>query len=514
MKKCPECKSFINDDLKVCNMCGYPEMEKENTILTKVCPDCQCVVEESADVCDKCGYPFEEERLKKELADKVAAAEEEARLAEAKAREIEKKIQEAQQKKLLAEKKRQNELKRKLLQEAAEKKIADAKAIAQQAEQRAIEAAQCLQKEEDEENEQREVVDEPERLTHKYDENEVAPVSDVGEGSIDHNCVNASTNDYDIATIDKYNGEEVFKEQLIKGSHIWKLVSKYKIVLGVCTLAVIALIGLAIRGKQPDSIKVSKSSLSVDQDSKSTLSYVIKPEDARNKKVTWKSSDEKIAVVDDKGCVTGVSVGNCTITVTTSNKKESTCKITVSPLVESIQLEHTAATLTKGSMGKIGYVIEPSDAGNKDVTWKSSDSTVCTVDDAGNLVGLKEGTCTITISTANGKEADCELTIIPDGPNFKALYDQYCKSTFATLARDESFLSIDTNPKDIEDYTDEDALAAILAVNLSLDLPDSVIVKMSSTRAIDGIQSAEYDGVEVSWSYHPNNGLEVIYEVK
>lgn len=104
MKKCPECKSFINDDLKVCNMCGYPEMEKENTILTKVCPDCQCVVEESADVCDKCGYPFEEERLKKELADKVAAAEEEARLAEAKAREIEKKIQEAQQKKLLAEK--------------------------------------------------------------------------------------------------------------------------------------------------------------------------------------------------------------------------------------------------------------------------------------------------------------------------------------------------------------------------------------------------------------------------
>ena len=472
MKKCPECKSFINDDLKVCNMCGYPEMEKENTILTKVCPDCQCVVEESADVCDKCGYPFEEERLKKELADKVAAAEEEARLAEAKAREIEKKIQEAQQKKLLAEKKRQNELKRKLLQEAEKKKIADAKAIAQQAEQRAIEAAQCLQKEEDEENEQREVVDEPERLTHKYDENEVAPVSDVGEGSIDHNCVNASTNDYDIATIDKYNGEEVFKEQLIKGSHIWKLVSKYKIVLGVCTLAVIALIGLAIRGKQPDSIKVSKSSLSVDQ------------------------------------------VGNCTITVTTSNKKESTCKITVSPLVESIQLEHTAATLTKGSMGKIGYVIEPSDAGNKDVTWKSSDSTVCTVDDAGNLVGLKEGTCTITISTANGKEADCELTIIPDGPNFKALYDQYCKSTFATLARDESFLSIDTNPKDIEDYTDEDALAAILAVNLSLDLPDSVIVKMSSTRAIDGIQSAEYDGVEVSWSYHPNNGLEVIYEVK
>lgn len=45
------------------------------------------------------------------------------------------------------------------------------------------------------------------------------------------------------------------------------------------------------------------------------------------------------------------------------------------------------------------------------------------------------------------------------------------------------------------------------------NLPDSVITKMGKTRALDGVQTAKGDGVEISWTYHPDDGLEIIYSL-
>ena len=38
--------------------------------------------------------------------------------------------------------------------------------------------------------------------------------------------------------------------------------------------------------------------------------------------------------------------------------------------------------------------------------------------------------------------------------------------------------------------------------------------KMNKTRALDGTMSEENNKVEVSWTYHPDDGLEVIYTLK
>lgn len=49
-------------------------------------------------------------------------------------------------------------------------------------------------------------------------------------------------------------------------------------------------------------------------------------------------------------------------------------------------------------------------------------------------------------------------------------------------------------------------------INKALELPDSLETKMGQTRSIDGRQTEEYDNVTVSWTYHPDKGLEVLYE--
>ena len=75
-------------------------------------------------------------------------------------------------------------------------------------------------------------------------------------------------------------------------------------------------------------------------------------------------------------------------------------------------------------------------------------------------------------------------------------------------------LTIDTNPEDSSYYVyEDDALYAIVAINDYLGLPSSLIDKMSSTRALDGIQTQDCGEYTVTWNYHPDNGMKVIYEV-
>ena len=83
---------------------------------------------------------------------------------------------------------------------------------------------------------------------------------------------------------------------------------------------------------------------------------------------------------------------------------------------------------------------------------------------------------------------------------------------WVSLSEDGKSLSIDTNPGDESDYYDYDATDAIVKINKALGLPDALYDKMLVTRAIDGRQTETYEDISVSWTYHPDYGLEIIYE--
>lgn len=62
------------------------------------------------------------------------------------------------------------------------------------------------------------------------------------------------------------------------------------------------------------------------------LTAVIDPVDADNKKVSWSSSDNAVASVDQNGNVTALTEGLSTITVTTEDGgKTSKCEVDVTP---------------------------------------------------------------------------------------------------------------------------------------------------------------------------------------
>jgi hypothetical protein len=121
-----------------------------------------------------------------------------------------------------------------------------------------------------------------------------------------------------------------------------------------------------------------------------------------SKKVTWKSSNEKIATVSSKGKVTAKKKGTAKITATVNGEKY-TCKVTV----EKPSISEKTATVVVGET--ISLSVEGT---TQKVTWSSDDKSVAKVSKKGVVTGVSEGTVNIT-ATVNGGKYTCKVTVEP-----------------------------------------------------------------------------------------------------
>ncbi|MDO4556401.1 MAG: Ig-like domain-containing protein, partial [Lachnospiraceae bacterium] len=111
--------------------------------------------------------------------------------------------------------------------------------------------------------------------------------------------------------------------------------------------------------------------------------------------------------------------------------------------VEGVTLNKTSMNVIASKTAKLTATISPANATDKTLTWASSDEAVATVDANGTVKGIKAGTAVITVTTANGKKAECKVTVtkltIAAPKNVKAVSASYnsmkltwSKSTNAT----------------------------------------------------------------------------------
>ncbi len=172
----------------------------------------------------------------------------------------------------------------------------------------------------------------------------------------------------------------------------------------------------AVQGyAEVSGISLSETQLTLTPDSTAVLVATLFPENAKQVKLIWTSSDEEIATVDENGNIKALKEGNADITVTTEDGKyKAKCTITITQdaiPVDGISISGAKEVRVGGKI-KLTATVTPEDATNKSVIWKSSNPYVAKVDKNGNVTGLKAGKVTITVKTADGGyEATYTITV-------------------------------------------------------------------------------------------------------
>ena len=154
--------------------------------------------------------------------------------------------------------------------------------------------------------------------------------------------------------------------------------------------------------------KVPKT-LSLTTGKKYTLKPVVTPSNSQEK-VTYKSSNTKIATVSSTGVITAKKVGKVTITVQ-SGKQKATVTLTVkkAPALKAIKNDPTKKTITKGKTYTLKPQLYPSGAIAK-ITYTTSNKSIATVDSKGKITAKKKGTAVITVK-AGKFTAKCKVTV-------------------------------------------------------------------------------------------------------
>ena len=121
------------------------------------------------------------------------------------------------------------------------------------------------------------------------------------------------------------------------------------------------------------------------------------PSDLPYRTLTWASSNEEIATVDENGVVSGIKAGTATITVTTDTGLSAQCTVTVrTQSTGGGSSSSSTTTETRDDGSKVTTVTKPD--GSKMVTVEQPDGT------KSETITTKNGDVTITVTDENGEE--------------------------------------------------------------------------------------------------------------
>ena len=203
-----------------------------------------------------------------------------------------------------------------------------------------------------------------------------------------------------------------------------------------------------------DEIKMKTEELNLNKGENGWIGVTYNPSNASNKVLTWKSSNEDVAIVRE-GNVKAVGEGTAILTATSEDGgKTASCKVIVTggkKHLENIVLKTTTLEMKPGE-GKTIYVeYNPSDVEDKVLYWTSNNEKVVTVRE-GYVKAVGEGTTTITATSRDGnKTATCKITV-SDG-TVKLQNIKLSSSTEILKKGEQKTIYVTYNPSNVTDKT-------------------------------------------------------------
>ena len=179
--------------------------------------------------------------------------------------------------------------------------------------------------------------------------------------------------------------------------------------------------------------------------------------------ITWKSSDENIAIVDSEARVTARGNGNCVITATCGTKT-ATCKVNVSAIIPCtfISLDKSIIQFTsKGATETLNAAVTPTNTTDK-ITWQSDDTDVAIVNN-GVVTSVNDGECNI-YAFCGSQQTGCNVSVVTPIP-CTALSLNKSSLSLAPIGASEALIATPTPTNTTDKITWKSSNINIASVN-------------------------------------------------
>ena len=163
------------------------------------------------------------------------------------------------------------------------------------------------------------------------------------------------------------------------------------------------------------AVSLNNTSLEMYANESNQLNTILTPANSTSS-IAWTTSASSVAMVDQTGLVTAKGIGTATVTAMTTDGTNLSATCTIEVLgATSIKLDKTDVVLYMDESTKLNATVSPSRAAGASLSWTSSNKSVATVDNEGNIKAIGIGTATITVSTTDGTglSAKCAVTVTP-----------------------------------------------------------------------------------------------------
>ena len=251
---------------------------------------------------------------------------------------------------------------------------------------------------------------------------------------------------------------------------------------------------------EPTGVELNTTNKTMVVNTTDKLVATVKPDNAKDKTVTWSSNKPNVITVDKNGNIKAVGLGEATITVKTSNGKTATAKVTSD--VRSITLSVVNKTISKygtitsttitANIDSNGYSVP-----NSLITWSAPDATGYT---APAYISTNEKTATLTARDWWGSTSSIPVTV--------KVNNKEAKTTIYV----EPKINISNRSNGITCNERDERLYCTFKGEKSLHLQSNIDVTWEyyqNSPIIAGIEGKDNKNLKLSVQYVSQNGLNI-----
>ena len=179
-----------------------------------------------------------------------------------------------------------------------------------------------------------------------------------------------------------------------------------------------------VKDVQLTGVTFKEGDLLMPANSEYKIGLLLNPSNAYVTDKTFKSSNEKVATVDNTGKVESLQEGETTISFSVNNNEfsgslnvyvsDAYTRAEIIKMPTEINIDGELRKIKKGASEKLTVRTVPENVDQTKFTWSSNDESILTVDNYGRITGVKEGRAQVTVKAINGKSASIDIEVEKD----------------------------------------------------------------------------------------------------